>query len=541
MDEKVEILLGSEKNINSVNTDSYSKIELTRNTSELTEFTVNDVVNSTEVFDEERAVNQVYRIYGRIEWMSLLNGLTNSLSRELADFFNPIYSGDSKNLIDNFDFYLVAPSSDATYNTIVGTGGTQKRRNFEVIASKNDIEIYNAGFTNNVYGEQVYSFNFKSDFDVSDYYDNLGFPLTELFLYAQYITLGSTDAMSRTTWTSFGGVKNKVDLTTKDLEIGDIVENHQGSNIQDLIEYQKDEYFQKQIDPQLFYIRTEYDGTEWLEWSYNPFIPFRLRYLDGVVSTAQLPEILENTSSFSIEIAGSPSTNFTATKLLKKSLTTTTRTIDDWDEQSTTLFDWNYNTGVAEFTIPASFTYEISFQTEIRLPLGTDKYIAETWLEENTTGSWVEILDLDLKPITRRKYQISSPIQTAKYTRTYGYGDKIRIRVSLIPNPDERKVFRIPDYAKMIEADGKYVWRNILPQGYVDPTTNLGVDYPFFNKRRYLFEPIVFDVIPNLNEDLALKHDNTLTVFDEISYYKDPISLDETPLTELDDIEKPCQ
>ena len=75
MDKKIEILLGSEKNINSVNVDAYGKIELVRNTSELNEFTVNDVVNSTEQFDAEREANQIYRLYGRIEWLSLLNGL----------------------------------------------------------------------------------------------------------------------------------------------------------------------------------------------------------------------------------------------------------------------------------------------------------------------------------------------------------------------------------------------------------------------------------------------------------------------------------
>ena len=149
MDSKQDILLGSEKNINSVNVDGYTKVELTNNMSELTEFTVNDVVNSTLVFDAEREANQVYRIYGRIEWMSLLNGLKSTYLK-LDDYFSTPYSGDSKNLIDSFDFYLVAPSSGATYGHV--SGGEYKRRNFEVIATPNEFEIYNAGYSNNVYG-----------------------------------------------------------------------------------------------------------------------------------------------------------------------------------------------------------------------------------------------------------------------------------------------------------------------------------------------------------------------------------------------------
>jgi hypothetical protein len=113
----------------------------------------------------------------------------------------------------------------------------------------------------------------------------------------------------------------------------------------------------------------------------------------------------------------------------------------------------------------------------------------------------------------------------------------------LIPNPDKRKVFRIPDYAKLIIGDGKYVWRDILPQGYIDPITNEGVDYPFLNKRRYLFEPITFDVPPNLRREDDLKHQNTLNVFNEIEYYRYATLLDITPETEddLDNIGKPCQ
>jgi len=532
MDIKQEILLGSEKNINSINVDNYMKVEITNNQSRLTEFTVNDVVNSTEQFDSEREENQVYRIYGRIEWMSLLNGLKNDYS-VLGDFFNPQYSGDSKNLINSFDFYLVAPHSGDTYTTVSGTN--YRRRSFYVLADKNNIEVYNAGFTNNVYGEQVYSFNFKSDFDVSNYYDKLGFPLTELFLYAQYIPIG-TEEMSRTTFSSTGS-ESKVSFTTKTLNVGDDVENYQGSNIEDLILYDESAYLQEQIIPQTFYIRTKYDSSSWLEWKYNPFIPFRLRYLDGVVSTAPLPEILASASTFTAQIQNAPSSKLTATKSLKKSIDTTTRTIDKWDNQSSSTFNWDANSGVLTFTIPATFTYDISFQTQIRLSQDSDKYIAQTYIEDSSGGGWNEV------PNTRRTYRINSPVQKTSYSKSYTDSDEIRMRVRLIPNPDERKVYRIPDYAKMIIGDGKYVWRDILPQGYVDPITNEGVDYPFLNKRRYLFEPIVFDVPPNLRRETDLKHQNTLDVFNAIEYYRYATTLDITPESQddLNNIGKPCQ
>jgi len=533
MDTKQEILLGSEKNIDSVNVDNYAKIELMNNETVMTEFTVNDVVNSTEVFDAEREENQVYRIYGRIEWMSLLNGLKTGYD-ELEDFFNP-QSTDSKNIKDSFDFYLVAPSSGDSYGTISGTN--YRRRSFQVLAGKDDIEIYRAGFTNNVYGEQVYGFNFKTDVDVSEYYDYLGFPLTELFIYAQYNYVNGKEEMSRTSF-SFTGSISKVDLTTKDLDIDDDVENYQGSNIQDVIEYDAETYFQAQVEPQIFYIRTPYnDGTEkWLEWSYNPFIPLRLRYLDGVVSEAKAAEIVASAST--LNVFQSTSTQMNATKTLAQTLTTTSTTVKDWDEQTVnSAFNWDESSGTLEFTIPAAFTYDITFTTQIYLPNGSDKYIAEIWMEEETAGStgWEEV------SATRKKFLITNSTQSIHFTKQYVYGDRIRVRTRLTPNPNERRIYRIPDYAKLITTKGKWVWRDILPQGYIDPITNEGVDYPFFNKRRYLFEPIVFEVIPNLNPDVDFRHPNTQFVFNEIYFTPYASVIDQTPETELDDIEKPCQ
>ena len=533
MDKKVEILLGSEKNINSVNVDAYGKIELVRNTSELNEFTVNDLVNSTEQFDVERETNQVYRIYGRIEWLSLLNGVSQA-HNSLEDFFNP-YSGNSKDIMNSFDFYLVAPASGATYGTIYNTD--YRRRNFQVIVGKDDIEIYNAGFTNNVYGEQVYAFNFKTDVDVEEYYDYLGFPLTELFIYAQYKKYSPiTEQMSRTSF-SITGNKSKVDLTTKDFVVGDIVENLQGTDIQDVITYDDNTYYQEQVDPQIFYIRTRYfdSGNKWLEWSYNPFIPLRLRYLDSVVSEAKLSEIVENTTTLSIYPVNNPTHVLNATKSTKQIISTNLATVINWNTQPTSYYTWIPSSGRIIFTVAG--TYNINFKTQIYLPYGTDKYIAQVYLEKYDDYEDEDIII----PSGLTKFYISNSVQGINVTESFAVDDELTVRVRLIPNPNERKIFAIPDYAKMILNDGKYVWRDILPQGYIDPLTGDGVDYPFFNGKRYLFEPIVFDVIPNLNDDPDLKHQPTLDVFNEISYYKHPTSIDATPLTPLDDIEKPCQ
>lgn len=399
MDKKIEILLGSEKNIASVNVDTYDKVELVNKVSEITEFDVNDVMNSTEEFDAERADNPNYRIYGRIEYMSLLNGLINNQYialdnyKTFEDFFNPIYTGASKNIINSFQFYLVKPAVSG-YTEI---DNTQYVRYFEVIATPNNFDLFPAGFSNNVYNEQGYSFNFNTDFDVSEYFDEFGFPITELFLYAQYnLKKNGNDVwetMKYSKWNS-SGTLSKESLPVTTLSIGNYVETITGAKIGDIITYNKSEFSQIQTTGQTIYISTEYKTNNnqsiTLVWKFNPFIPFRLRYFNTELN--------------------------------------------------------NVNTG--------STSYDL--------------------------------------------------------------------------------INSIPSYATKLDDDGNMVWRDINPQGYVEPLTGIGVNYPFFNKRRYLFSSIILDISPDLNDAV------TRNAFTNI-LFNDPTILDITPKDDLDNIGKPCQ
>jgi hypothetical protein len=62
-----------------------------------------------------------------------------------------------------------------------------------------------------------------------------------------------------------------------------------------------------------------------------------------------------------------------------------------------------------------------------------------------------------------------------------------------------------------------------------------GVEYPFINKRRYLFDNIVLSVVPDLD------HDVTANIFSEIKFGT-PIILNYNTLNEdIEDIGQPCQ
>jgi hypothetical protein len=391
LDKKIEIQLGSTENVNTVNVDNYDNIILKNVENEILEYDINNILSVTAVFEAERQNTQIYRIYGGLEYMSMLNGLWKNYTN-VENFFTPNYKpegegGGFKTLEDSFDFYLVRPTTG--YTKIANDDVTYIRQ-FEVVATPSDFELLNAGFSNNVYGEQKYSFVFNKDFDVSEWFDEFGFPIMELYLYPLYSNLsqngnGDFEQIFRTVWSTTDGTASKQQFTPTSLAVGDMVYG-------DKIEYSASTFEQTQVEPQTYYIRTYcYYQTisASLRWKYNAFIPFRLRYFSNELSR-------ENTGSTS---------------------------------------------------------YDATIQ--------------------------------------------------------------------------------IPSYATDL-GDGNFIWREILEQGYIDPLTGIGVDYPFVNKRRYLFDNVIFDVIPDLT-DL-----NTIFVFSEIRF-DDPSLINSSPLGDLDDIGKPCQ
>jgi len=74
------------------------KIVLGNQMAEINEYNIRNVLSATEVFDAEREANEVYRIYGCIEWMSLLNGITPDYEH-LEDFFLPYYYDEQQTIL----------------------------------------------------------------------------------------------------------------------------------------------------------------------------------------------------------------------------------------------------------------------------------------------------------------------------------------------------------------------------------------------------------------------------------------------------------
>jgi hypothetical protein len=396
MDDKFQILLNSKKNINSVNVDSFAKIELNTTVDKFTEYNINNTLSASNIFEAERESNEVYRLYGRIEYLSLLNNLKNidGVSSTLSDFFNPYYPNSaelyntSKTLLNSFNFYLLKPSATGYTNITISGDSNYYIRDFDIIAYPENFDIFSAGFSNNIFNEQGYCFNLNIDINVENCLTNItidnlengrGIPITDLYLFAEY-KLDIRTKLDYTSWNG-SGVESKINY------------DNSPNTYRDIIRYSNNDFIiEKHVD-QIHYIKTQYDnGT--LEWKFNPLIPIKLRYLSDNINIANINDV--------------------------------------------------------------------SYEEIIKIP-------------------YYALIENDL-PLT---------------------------------------------------DNGKRIWRDILPQGYIDPISNLGVKYPFINNRRYLFTSILLPISPNLNDPL------TNSVFSNINYYNTEV-INTKPLNNLNTIGKQC-
>lgn len=281
-----KIQMGSSKNVNSINIDMYKTLYLKNNVSNLNEFDINRIVNSSDLFESEREKNVKYNLYGKIEYLSLLNGIIRNYDK-LSNFLNPSGELNLRNIHNTFDFYLVKPSK--TFVEVIGDGlssllGTKKKinyyRNFEVVATPSDIHIINAGFNHNLFNEQTYVYILNKTIDLENERDGLNFPITDLYLYAKYKpiknkTTNQNEIIRETEW-RVDGSWAYIPIIETSHNVGDII-------MGDVIEYDILNYTQTILKNQIHKIVTPLAPTEEFEhgyslhWKYNPFIRLPIR------------------------------------------------------------------------------------------------------------------------------------------------------------------------------------------------------------------------------------------------------------------------
>lgn len=303
MDKDLIVGLNRFKNVESTDLDIRDKLVL-KNTVNLIEEPVGvGVVNSYDVFENERNELMNYRFYGGLLFDSMLNGVRNNFLvndktyGELKDFLFPSFNDMPKTILNSFDFYLVIPANDE-YISIVPTPGTTTPRflrKFKVIAKPNDFNINIAGFSINKFNQPTYSFVINNDYNFNDVVDWFGFPITDVYLYAQYkpkrTIINNTTYFEEYYWLEYtfsGNNWNSYGITPPTYDYGDVIDDG------DIVTYFENEYEYIVNESPKHRILTSIKHNEiikQLRWVYNPLTKINIMNLNNVVTRYLIDDI----------------------------------------------------------------------------------------------------------------------------------------------------------------------------------------------------------------------------------------------------------
>lgn len=274
---ELKIKLGQYKNVNSTNVDDYNKIFLTKTESITTQYDTVNVLNVSDLYNNERQNCNRYKIYGKIEYLSLINNITSDYD-SFIDLITPLpdyedgFEFDKKTFENSFKFYLVKPSSETYRNVFTNTYVGK----YEVISDLSNFKIFNAGYSVNLFNEKEFVHSFDIDVNLSGATDYFNHPINELFIYCLYQPqLNGSDIseiIEVKKYDSTGTSYYEQSLVT-DMGFGNIFEGN-------LVSFDSSEYLLTTIDEFTHRIETFYSGASAsLRWTYNPLIPIRISYM----------------------------------------------------------------------------------------------------------------------------------------------------------------------------------------------------------------------------------------------------------------------
>jgi len=270
---QIKYVLKSLSNKESIVENTYSKFPLNSSVKELNNNDLNSILNLSERFDYERQNNLNFKLYGTINYISVLNNI-NSLYNEKSDFFkkaNPI-SFFIKNLLNSFEFHIVKPSLFKT--DITGTDYTQLI--YDVITNLNEIDIVKNNLSKNIFSDEIYNFFVKKTINLNNIVDFSGKPVSSLFLYAKYMPkdLGIQDEKLFVT-------VYDASLNYSLTQISPLPTFSSGDTLNgDIYIYSESDYLETKVRDIKYIIECNYnDGNEikQLRFIYSPFIEIKLR------------------------------------------------------------------------------------------------------------------------------------------------------------------------------------------------------------------------------------------------------------------------
>ena len=403
--------------------------------------------SSIEQVATETQNSTQYRIYGTYHVLSPLVGITRN-PQSLQDLFTEVFTNEIT-MNEMFNLFIVQPTvldyiqtfSDGTLN--YGMYGKK-------VTVANNVNLFNAGYSNNYYYEQLFQYTFQNVLDITDQYiqsnDNLlNYPISQVYLYLEPTDLyyGSqyqlTEGNAGYSTTKPDDNNIWIGNFTFDPQQYTLVENYTPLN--------------RIIFP------TTNAGT--LIYLFNPFQPIQLFDLSANLK-----------SGSSVDTDGIPQH-----ALLTQDLSGLTPT-------KTEVFQVPIN-------VLKSYTQLI--------PSDPQGFPPRQIIQNPQTLKYEYYLANPLSIYPSLSISITTGIGTQVLTQGVDYVVS-QSGLKIIFTDSQSAV--IPGCTLTFEylSGVQYLWRDILPNSFIEPLSNLGTRYPYINGLTYVWVENVIEVYPDLSD-----------------------------------------
>lgn len=284
-----KFILSSERFANSPTVDYYKTIQLKNKTKTILNDENVTNIELSELANIERENSYKYRLLGSINYFSLLNNLKNNYT-EIQDFFVRYNGGvNPKNIFNSFKIYVTKKSTE-----YVSFNNDLYKETYEIISELKDINIYNCGFSRNIFNEQTYLFNFNITLDLKDQKDYFNKPITELFLFFDYqLDISKNETVLSKDFNSTSKENKNLTITkttNSNYELNDLI-------LSNLIKKEDNDFDEKIINEQEYKIKYNI-GSSVVQFKYNPFLKIKLRDYNDAIYNGNLK--VNSTNTFNI-------------------------------------------------------------------------------------------------------------------------------------------------------------------------------------------------------------------------------------------------
>lgn len=157
-----KILLPSKRYIDAEDVDILINIPTITQNKNINKEQINTTLSQEEQYEKEKEESNIYRLTGSINFLSPLVH-KKQVIETVRDLFDNVTDSNRNVFTNMFRVYVCGFKE----KKIVNEENQWFQDVYEVLTNTEDFEIYNAAYSKNIFGEQIYNFNVNIDFETT--------------------------------------------------------------------------------------------------------------------------------------------------------------------------------------------------------------------------------------------------------------------------------------------------------------------------------------------------------------------------------------